>query len=67
MPATRPASIPDELPIVPTEMLLLLHEPPVTELLKVVAAPAQTLAVPVIAAGDGVTVSIAVEKQPPNW
>ena len=60
VPATRPANVPEVEPIVPTATLLLLQVPPVTELLKEVEEPAQTLAVPVIVAGEGLIVSIVV-------
>ena len=42
----------------------LLHAPPAVALLKVVVEPAQTLVVPVIAAGSGLTVTVVVTAQP---
>jgi len=51
VPALIPASKPLVAPIVPTDTLLLLHEPPVVVLASVVAEPSQTVVAPVIAAG----------------
>ena len=45
-PVTTPA-----IPTVATAVLLLLHTPPVVTSLSVVVLPAQTVGVPVIAAG----------------
>lgn len=64
VPAEAPLTTPLEAPIVATAGLLLLHVPPVTALLSVVVPPTQIVVVPVIA-DVGLTVSVAVEKQPP--
>src|ERR1043165_8763955 len=46
------------------EALLLLHVPPIVALLSVRVPPTHTLKVPVIAAGNGDTVTTAVVKHP---
>ena len=65
MPAATPLTVP-ALFIVATEILLLLHTPPETELLRDVVEPAHNDAVPdtVPAEGDGLTVTSLVAKQP---
>ncbi len=60
VPAVKPATIP-LVPIVATDVLLLLHVPPVDVVLSVVALPSQTDNVPVIEAGNGLTVNSCVE------
>lgn len=50
-PVAKPAIIPEAEPIVTAEVLLLLHVPPVKELLSVAVAPWHILVVPAIAAG----------------
>jgi hypothetical protein len=50
--------------MVATELLLLLHVPPVDVFVSVVVIPKHTTGVPVIAAGSGLTVTSAVEIQP---
>ena len=62
-PATMPVTIPVLL-IVPVAKLPLLHVPPVVASLSDVVNPAQTCAVPVIAAGTAFTVTIDVTVQP---
>ena len=47
-----------------TPVLLLLHVPPVVASLRVVDEPRQTLVVPVIVAGNGLTVIAVVVKHP---
>ena len=49
---------------VATPGALLVHVPPEVASLKVVVSPTQTAAVPVIAAGNGLTVTIVVAIQP---
>jgi hypothetical protein len=65
---TRPAATPDTIPLLlPTTAVAgvpVLHDPPATLLNNVVLLPAQTTAVPVIAAGVVLTVAIVVVKQP---
>jgi hypothetical protein len=51
-------------PTVAVAVLLLLHVPPVVVLVSEIAAPSQTVAGPVMAAGSGLTVSSADEAQP---
>ena len=48
VPAARPVTIPDELPIVATPVLPLTHTPPPEALLSVVVFPWHTFIVPVI-------------------
>lgn len=64
MPAKMPHTIPDEVPTVAIVGLLMLHEPPVVRSLNVVHIPSHTEVVPVIAAGNGFTVTFAVALQP---
>jgi hypothetical protein len=52
------------VPVVATAVLLLLQVPEGVASLSVVAEPAQTVNVPVIAAGTGFTVIIVVTRQP---
>jgi hypothetical protein len=47
-----------------TDGSLLLHVPPVVALLKVVIDSLQTVATPVIVAGNGFTVTTIVLRQP---
>ena len=59
-PVTTPATTVEWL-------LLLVHDPPPSTSLSVVVRPVQTLVVPAIAVGNGLTVSVVVDKQPlPN-
>jgi hypothetical protein len=59
MPVTTPVALTE-----PTAGTELLHTPPPTALLNVVADPIQTLATPVIVPGLIFTVTTAVFKQP---
>ena len=63
MPAVAPVTVPEEEP---TEAfaLLLVHVPLPVESLKVVVNPEQTFIVPVIVAGKGLTVTLAITLQP---
>lgn len=61
VPAATPDTTP-ELFIVATEVLLLLHVPPVVASLSEVVDPTQTLVVPSIAPGSGFTVTTVVLK-----
>jgi hypothetical protein len=63
VPAATPVTTPVEL-MVATPVLLLLHVPPGVISDKLVVRPTQTLSVPVIAAGFGLTVMITVAIQP---
>ena len=58
-PVTTPVAL-----IVATAGLALVQVPPGLELLRAVVDPTHTLSVPVIAAGKGLTVTVAVIKQP---
>ena len=60
MPALKPLTTPVLAPMVPTAVLLLLQAPIPPGLLRVLVNPLQTLAVPVIAAGDPLTTNVAV-------
>lgn len=57
VPGAIPVTIPEDVPTVATDVFVLLHEPPVMELLKTVELPTHTLAIPVIAAGLGLIVT----------
>lgn len=63
-PAATPVTVPVTEPTVATATVLLLHTPPVVAELSVVADPAHTLVVPVIAAGIALTVTVVVVLQP---
>lgn len=63
VPAATPVTIPVD-PTVATNELLLLHAPPVVVSVSVVLSPAQTLAVPPMAAGKLFTVTTVVVAQP---
>jgi hypothetical protein len=52
--------------IVATPAGLILQVPPVEASVRVVHAPTHMLVVPPMAAGDGVTVTIVVDEQPPE-
>ena len=56
VPNATPLTVPVALPAVATNRLLLLHEPPETASLNAVDDPTQTVAMPVIGEGAGVTV-----------
>ena len=64
---TLPAATPVMTPVpdaVAIAVLLLLHVPPATVLESVVVNPTQTLLVPVMDAGIGLTVTLVTEVQP---
>ena len=50
--------------MVATAGVALLHVPPAVALLSVVVEPTHTLVVPVMAAGSGLTVTVAVTAHP---
>lgn len=56
MPAKTPVTKPVAISIVATLVLLLVQVPPGVAFAKAVVAPTHNDAVPVIAAGDGMTV-----------
>ena len=62
--AVPPETIPEPEPIVATEVLLLLQEPPLVGSVAVIVLPAHTAAGPPIAAGTGLTVTGAVTTDP---
>jgi len=64
VPAVTPVTTPLLVPMVATVVLLLLHEPPAVASLSVVVRPEQTLAVPVMEAGNGLTVTTTDVIQP---
>ena len=67
MPDTRPLTMPVERPIVAVVVALLVHVPPVVTSPNVMVVPAHRLELPVIAAGEAVTVIGFVTVQPvPN-
>ena len=65
-----PADTPVRVPVVPPEtmvatpVLTLLHVPPLVPSLSIVVEPWHTLAVPVIAAGNGFTVTVTDRVHP---
>ena len=66
LPAAIPVTIPDVAFTVATDVLLLVQVPPVTASLNVVVLPAQTDALPEIAAGVAFTVTYDVVEHPPG-
>ncbi len=65
VPGLPPVITPEDEFILAIVVLLLLHMPPVTASLNVITDPAeQTEEGPAIATGDGLTVTVVVEKQP---
>lgn len=64
VPADTPVTIPVPEPTVATAVLLLLHEPPPEALVSVVVVPGHAVSVPPIAAGNGLTVTAWVARQP---
>ena len=63
VPADAPVTSPVALLTVATEVLLLLHVPPVVASVNVVVEPTHTADAPLIAAGSGLTVIVVVVKQ----
>ena len=64
-----PAEMPVPTPVddtVPTAELLLLQTPPGVIQLSPVVEPTQTVSVPVIGAGFGLTIIVTVTEQPPG-
>ena len=64
MPVPVPVTTPDAEPTVATPVALLVHVPPLVVLVSVVVIPTQVLAVPAIASGSGLTVTVTDLKQP---
>ena len=61
-----PVTMADEEPTVATEVLLLLHVPPVTRSLNEVVPPAATVVLPDIGEGAGLTVKVIVVTAVPT-
>jgi len=59
VPGVAPVTIPDDDPIVATEVVPLLHVPPPPSL-SVIVAPTQTAPGPVMEPGSGLMVTVAV-------
>lgn len=64
VPPATPVTIPDADPTVATDVLPLVHVPPLTELESVVLRPAHTMGMPAIVAGPGTTVTTVVAAHP---
>ena len=63
LPAATPDTLPPEVTVA-IAVLLLVHAPPVTVLDNVLAVPRHTLPLPVMAAGDALTVTFRKLLQP---
>ena len=63
-PEPIPVTIPEVTPTVPTKGVLLLQVPPVLKSASGVIDPTHTFIVPVIAAGNGFTVTTTFAIQP---
>ena len=61
VPAAMPVATPEDEPMVPTSVLLLLHAPPEDASVKMDDEPTQMYGVPEMAAGGGLTVNNIVE------
>ena len=61
VPAATPVTIPDEVPTVAIDVLLLVHIPPAVASLNVVVEPTQTLPLPPMV--ESPTVTFAVQMQ----
>ena len=66
MPLVTPVNTPDEEPMVAVAVLLLLQLPPVVALPSVVVAPSHTGVDPVMADGEGFTVTVRVADALPQ-
>lgn len=64
MPAATPVTTPLLVPTVASVTLLLVQVPVPVAFVNVVVNPTHTLAVPLMDAGNGLTVTAAVVKQP---
>jgi hypothetical protein len=63
-PNATPVIMPEALPAVATDVLLLLQVPPATGSLNAIVAPMHTADGPVMAVGGGLMVTVVVVKQP---
>lgn len=59
VPAETALTMPDALPMVATVLLLLVHEPPLPEVVSVEVAPVQSAVVPLMPPPDVLTVTTA--------
>jgi hypothetical protein len=66
VPVARPLTIPEDVPMVATVGVLLVHVPPEGVLLRVVAVPVQILIVPVGTDGSGLTLTVNVATAVPQ-
>ena len=64
VPADTPVTTPEVTSTVAIAALPLLHVPPVVASLSVEVAPAHIFVIPVTGAANGLTVTVAVERQP---
>ena len=64
VPAVIPVTTPVPEPTIATVCALLLHVPPVEASVKLTEEPTHTVAVPVMPAGTGSTVTVVVAVQP---
>jgi hypothetical protein len=67
VPADTPVTTPVVKSTVATDVLVLVHVPPVVALLSVVVDATQVNSVPVMEAGGGLTVTTAVARHPAVW
>ena len=63
-PGKIPVMIPELNPTLAVEGSLLVHAPPATPSVNVVAEPWQTVELPLITVGNGLTVTITSAAQP---
>lgn len=64
VPEDTALAMPDDEPIVATDVVPLVHVPPAGVLVSDVALPSQTVKEPVIEVGNGLTVIVVVVRQP---
>jgi len=64
VPIATPVTTPSEDPTLAIAELLLVHVPPVVELLNTLVRPTQAVIFPAMAAGNGLTVTSAVSIHP---
>ena len=64
VPKETPVTIPVPVPAVATPVLLLVHAPPVEASDNAALVPEQIVPAPVIAAGNGSTVTVVAVEQP---
>jgi hypothetical protein len=64
VPVATPVTIPDDAPTVAVDVLLLVHVPPLTELLKVLPLPTHEVDDPVIAPAGAFMVTVVLTGDP---